>query len=156
MFMRGRRKSQKQFWTTTRTKAELTLQMKCSGPILLKLYLGPRRWPLAAFFNLLDIVSLNTYVICKDITLFAQNRRQFLIKLGEQLCASERRRRNEMPHLLRLKRVCDGVDEDLPPNKKTKCRICNSNKTRTKCENYSRNVCGTCSTPMCKKGINLE
>ena len=38
-----------------------------------------RRWPLAAFFNLLDIVSLNTYVICKDITLFAQNRRQFLI-----------------------------------------------------------------------------
>ena len=62
-----------------------------------------RRWPLAAFFNLLDIVSLNTYVICKDITLFAQNRCQFLIKLGKELCASERRRRNEMPHLLRLK-----------------------------------------------------
>ena len=75
-----------------------------------------RRWPLVAFFNLLNIVSLNTYVICKDITLFAQNRRQFLIKLGEALCASDRRRRNEMPHLLRLKRVRDGVDEDLPPN----------------------------------------
>ena len=36
-----------------------------------------RRWPLAAFFNLLDIVSLYTYVICKDITLSAQNRRNF-------------------------------------------------------------------------------
>ena len=59
-----------------------------------------RRWPLAAFFNLLGIVSLNTYLICKDITLSAQNRRQFLIKLGEELCASERSRRHEMPHLL--------------------------------------------------------
>ena len=59
-----------------------------------------RRWPLAAFFNLLDIVSLNTYLICKDITLSAQNRRQFLIKLGKELCASERSRRHEMPHLL--------------------------------------------------------
>ena len=115
-----------------------------------------RRWPLAAFFNLLDIVSLNTYVIYQDITLFAQNRRPFLIKLVKELCASEWRRRNEMPHLLRLKRVRDGVDEDLPPNKKTKCRICNSNKTRTKCGNCSRYVYGTCSTPMCKECINLE
>ena len=115
-----------------------------------------RRWPLAAFFNLLDIVSLNTYVICKDITLFAQNRRQFLFKLGEELCASERRSRSEMPHLLRLKRVRNRVDEDLLPNKRTKCRICNFNKTQTKCGNYSPNVCGTCSTPMSKEGINLE
>ena len=60
-----------------------------------------KRWPLAAFFNLLDIVSLNTYVICKDITLSALNRRQFLIKLGEEFCASERSRRHEMPHLFR-------------------------------------------------------
>ena len=26
-----------------------------------------RRWPLAAFFNQLDIVSLDAYVICKDV-----------------------------------------------------------------------------------------
>ena len=115
-----------------------------------------RRWPLAAFFNLLDIVSLNMYLICKDITLSAQNRRQFLIKLGEELCASERSRRHEMPHLLRFKPIRDRADEDLPPTKRTKCSICNSNKTRTKCGNCSRYVCGTCSTPMCKDCINLE
>ena len=115
-----------------------------------------RRWPLAAFFNLLDIVSLNTYLICKDITLSAQNRRQFLIKLGEELWASERSRQHEMPHLLRFKRIRDRADEDLPPTKRTKCSICNSNKTRTKCGNCSRYVCGTCSTPMCKDCINLE
>ena len=85
---------------------------------------------MAAFFNLLDIVSLNTYVICKDIILSVQNRRQFLIKLVKELCASERSRRHEMPHLFRLKRVRDGADENLPPSKRTKRRICNSNKTR--------------------------
>ena len=115
-----------------------------------------RRWPLAAFFNLLDIVSLNTCVICKDITLSAQNRRQFLIKLREEFCASERSRRPEMPHLLRLIRVRDGADENLPSNKRTKCRICNSKKTRTNCGNCSCYVCGICSTPMCKECINVE
>ena len=56
-----------------------------------------RRLPLAAFFNMLDIVSLNTYVISKDITLSAQNRRQFLIKLGKELCTSERSRGMKCP-----------------------------------------------------------
>ena len=83
-----------------------------------------RRWPLAAFFNLLDIVSLNTYVICKDITLSAQNRRQFLIKLEEELCPSERSRQHEMTHLLRLKQVRDGANENLPPSKRTMLLLC--------------------------------
>ena len=91
------------------------------------------RWCLVAFFNLLNIVSLNMYNIRKIIFLSGQNRRQFSIKLGEELCASERNHRHEMPHFLRLKLVRDEGDEDLTPNKRTKCRICNSNKTRTKC-----------------------
>ena len=62
-----------------------------------------RRWTLAAFFNLVNIVSLNTYIIHGNISLSGQNRRQFSIKLGEELCASERSGRHEMPHLLRLK-----------------------------------------------------
>ena len=33
-----------------------------------------RRWPLTAFFNQLDIVSLNTYIMYKDISLSGQNR----------------------------------------------------------------------------------
>ena len=38
-----------------------------------------RRWQLAAFFNLLDIISLNAFVIAKDICLMKTNRRSFLI-----------------------------------------------------------------------------
>ena len=42
-----------------------------------------QRWPFAAFFNLLDIISLNTFVIAKDIGMLPSNRRSFLISLGE-------------------------------------------------------------------------
>ena len=45
-----------------------------------------RRWQLAAFSNLLDIISLNAFVIAKDIGMMQSNRRSFLISLGEQLC----------------------------------------------------------------------
>ena len=35
----GEKRKPKQFWITTTTKAELTLQVKCFGTILLKLHL---------------------------------------------------------------------------------------------------------------------
>ena len=41
-------------------------------------------------------LALNAYIISKDICLSSQNRRQFLIKLGEELCAPERIRQNKM------------------------------------------------------------
>ena len=114
--------------------------------------ISSRRWILTALFNLLHIVSLNTYMynICKDIFLSGQSRRQFLIKLGKELCVSKRSRRHEITLSLRLKQVCDGGDEDLTPNKRNKYRISNSNKTRIKSGNCSRNVYGICSTPICK------
>ena len=51
-----------------------------------------RRWPLVAIFNLLDIISLNAFVIAKDIGMMQSNTRSFLISLGEQLCDKERQR----------------------------------------------------------------
>ena len=51
-----------------------------------------RRFPLAAFFNLLDIVCLDAYVICKDVGIENVSRRCFLPQLGEALCDTERKR----------------------------------------------------------------
>ena len=42
-----------------------------------------RHWPLAAFFNLLDIISLNAFVIAKDIGMMQSYTRSFLISLGD-------------------------------------------------------------------------
>ena len=51
-----------------------------------------------------------------------------------------------MPRLLGLKRVFDGGNEDLTPNKRT--------RTQTKCGNCSRYVCGICSIP-CAKNASI-
>ena len=42
-----------------------------------------RRWPLAPFFNLVDMTALNTYIIGGDISISTCSRRDFLIKLGK-------------------------------------------------------------------------
>ena len=51
-----------------------------------------RRWPLAAFFNLLDIVCLDAYVICKDVGIKNISQRCFLLQLGEALRDAEHKR----------------------------------------------------------------
>ena len=110
-----------------------------------------RRWPLAAFFNLLDIVCLDAYVICKDVGIENVSRRRFLLQLGEALCDVERKRRK--PSTLRLPATVGNHsgDYELPDNKRTSCRSCQKNKTRVRCENCKAFVCGTCSKPVCLK-----
>ena len=56
-----------------------------------------RRWPLAAFFNLLDIVCLDAYVICKGVGIENVSRRCFILQLGEALCDAERKPKDENP-----------------------------------------------------------
>ena len=108
-----------------------------------------RRWPLAAFFNLLDIVLLDAYVICKDVGIQNVSRRCFLLQLGEALCDAECKRRN--PSILRLSAAVGNHsgDAELPEKKRPSCRSCQRKKTRMRCENCKVYVCGTCSQPVC-------
>ena len=46
-------------------------------------------------FNLPHIVSLDTYIICNDAGTDKNERRKFLINLGEALCESEITRRSQ-------------------------------------------------------------
>ena len=58
-----------------------------------------RWWPLACFFNLLDIVGLNTYSICKEGKLISSKVEEIsLISLGESLCDKESTRMKSLPH----------------------------------------------------------
>ena len=153
--MRRKRESQEQFWITTTT----TNGGVDTADVMLRSYsteAASRRWHLAAFFNLLNIVALNIHIIPKNISLSGQNRHKFSIKFGKELCGPEWSRRNKVPHLLQLKRVRAAGDEHLPLNKRTNCRTCRSNITRTKCGNCSHYVCSKCSTPICKEYVKLE
>ena len=62
------------------------------------------RWPLAAFFNLLDIVALDSYIISKELKIFSNQRQEFLLSLGLFcLCLPELERRSTSHSAFELK-----------------------------------------------------
>ena len=48
-----------------------------------------RRWPSGVFYNTLDLALLNASVIFKEVNDIATTRRQFQMRLTEQLCGFE-------------------------------------------------------------------
>ena len=54
-----------------------------------------QRWPLALFFNLLDVVFFDAYVICNDTGNQNFSKRKFLLQLDEVLQDTECQRRKE-------------------------------------------------------------
>ena len=44
-----------------------------------------RRWPLLVFYNVLDLATINAYIIFKEVTKCGMSRRQFILKLIEEL-----------------------------------------------------------------------
>lgn len=118
-----------------------------------------RRWTLSAFFNLLDIVCLDAYIIAVACGMCEKNRRKFLLHLGETLCQKERKRRSisESQKPLPIKiRVIERTEnkENAKLQSRTSCRMCQKNKTRESCHSCNTFVCGTCSKLVCKKCLD--
>ena len=89
------------------------------------------RWPLAAFFNLLDIVCLDAYVICKDVGIENVSRRCFLLQLGEGLCDAEHKRRK--PSILRLPTAAGNHSGDVELPEKSEHHAVVSKETKHVC-----------------------
>ena len=108
-----------------------------------------RRWPLAAFFSLLDIISLDSFAIARDIGMTRSNRRHFLIQLGEIFCTAGRHKRAAASQPLQFAQQAStrkGIAAAaLPAGKRTACGYCQKNKTRSQCSNCTTHVCGSCS-----------
>ncbi len=117
---------------------------------------GSRRWPLACFYNLIDIACLNAYVISDAIGLSHGSRRDFLINLAQQLCEPlmvQRAASSKIPRLLgNIRRILPVVPPVADTNaevRRTTCRLCKINKTRISCVCCKEWVCGSCSQPLC-------
>ena len=115
-----------------------------------------RRWPLAAFFNLLDIICSNSFVIAKNIGMTHGSRRDFLFHLGELLCATERQRRaasrQPIQSLLHYNRSKAAA---MPDGKRITCRLFQKRKTRNQCCNCRTYVCGSCAKSVCQSCLPL-
>lgn len=117
-----------------------------------------RRWPLAVFFRLLNIASINScilYLCYKDSQMVT--RFQFIKDLAKTLIEPHLRKRLQVPNLRRdtreaiLKILGDNVDEqrhvDVPNDKMEKRKTCG--KCPSARERKTQYKCIVCSTPIC-------
>ncbi|XP_024862460.1 uncharacterized protein LOC112450618 [Kryptolebias marmoratus] len=106
---------------------------------------GTRRWPVAVFYNMIDIAALNAYVLFQACTGFKERRTDFLVKLARELAQSH----------MAAKEACK---ENLPPQpptpdtgKRVSCQVkccCKSNRATQRCVSCNRFTCGKCRKEM--------
>ena len=106
-----------------------------------------RRWPVHIFFNILDHAALNAWIIYKSVTEKSVSRRDFLLKLGEEL---------RMVHMAsKLPKILPESSEksEVQKIKRKRCQIqmCNGNKSQEYCASCSKVVCGKCTGKIVKK-----
>ena len=104
---------------------------------------GCRRWPLAVFFNILDLAAVNAWIIYKKRTGINISRRNFIRKLSEELIG--------------LEEPLAGADHPTPStsgskkrklDKRVVCSVkrnCKRNLTATCCSSCKLPVCGMCT-----------
>ncbi|KAL7827109.1 hypothetical protein SRHO_G00328270 [Serrasalmus rhombeus] len=94
-------------------------RMKCAVDIMdqkVRAYTvraGTRRWPVAVFYNLLDLAAMNAHVLYTACTGSTESRRVFLCALAE-----------ELRHRYRQEKELRKTPRPLPaPGKKTQCQV---------------------------------
>ena len=113
-----------------------------------------RRWPLQVFYNVLDLAAINAYVIYKETTKIKISRRQFMLKLLEELQMKNSSTENDD--------TSDNSDMETEPttsaSKRQWCTVnCGGRKKRRlaakKCSRCERAVCGSCTAVVKTKVI---
>uniref|UniRef100_A0A672F7B2 PiggyBac transposable element-derived protein domain-containing protein n=2 Tax=Salarias fasciatus TaxID=181472 RepID=A0A672F7B2_SALFA len=103
---------------------------------------GTRRWPVAVFYNMVDIAALNAHILYEACTGVKERRIDFLMELASELAhshveaqkASVKTRLRQQP-------------TTLEPGKRAKCQVkkkCNSNHATMRCADCYRYTCGRC------------
>ena len=117
-----------------------------------------RRWPLALFFDILDLACLNAFTVyCK----FLHNlkgkklRRQFLLELGKELVKPQIKKRILLPQCRTqaitssivasgFKDLLPDIQDEVQTPKRRRCESCprsNDRKVNQRCESCNKFVC---------------
>ena len=118
---------------------------------------GTRRWPVAVFSNIIDIAALNSYIIAKEMGIAPKSRRYFIMELAETLCKpliEMRKTKTKIPKIIDAVKFHVTEKRNEEPQRRTTCRLCKSNKTKSPCVSCQSFVCGSCSKAICTKCIS--
>lgn len=127
---------------------------------------GCRRWPLAVFYNILDLAGVNSWILFKKATGSNIHRRKFMMQLSAQL-RGDLLDDQEDPvpaplHNLRQGRpdagqhVGPNVPRPPPMEKRVNCLVrshCTKNRTVNSCVICQRPVCGKCLATICSRCV---
>lgn len=133
-----------------------------------------RRWPIAVWYNILNLAGINSWILYKEVNNSNISRREFLIKLVEEIFESldsdtsyinktikivEKDLcywRNKLPSTSQSTSITSNNSNDsflssMSPtlNKKRKSfgcqtKLCNNNRSINSCSQCSRSCCGQC------------
>ncbi|XP_065658096.1 uncharacterized protein LOC136082609 [Hydra vulgaris] len=98
---------------------------------------GCRRWPLAVFFNILDLTGVNAWIIFKKVTQQKISRRKFLYTLSEQLREASITHRKSL--VAANSNTTTATNSSTQLSTRLRCQIktnCKRNLTSTVCENF--------------------
>lgn len=119
---------------------------------------GARRWPLQVFFNILDLAAINAWIIYKECTGSNISRRDFLLRLAEELCGHRALQTTTSDLSLTFATKLRASASKSASNEKIRSacqvRMCNNNKTSNTCAKCDKYVCGACEAiqpKICKK-----
>lgn len=150
------------FYNSTKCGVDL-LDMKCAVYSSSK---RTRRWPLAIFYRLLNIGSVNAFIVYMSYTgVTMTTRSEFIKSLAHELIAPHLQRRladiSNLPRDLKtdIKRILGDehpqaaaeVPDDRLQKRKTceKCPPGSDRKTQNKCIKCSHAICGQCLRRIC-------
>ncbi|XP_065658110.1 piggyBac transposable element-derived protein 4-like [Hydra vulgaris] len=112
---------------------------------------GCRRWPLAVFFNILDLTGVNAWIIFKKVTQQKISRRKFLYTLSEQLREANITHRKSL--VAANSNTTTATNSSTQLSTRLRCQIktnCKRNLTSIVCESCKKPVCGKCMSNICK------
>ncbi|XP_032402522.1 uncharacterized protein LOC116708688 [Xiphophorus hellerii] len=104
---------------------------------------GTRRWPVAVFYNMIDMAALNAHVLYQACIGVQERRVDFLVELAKELAnshVSEKKAHKEK--LLRQQPATPS------PGKRAKCQVnhrCKTNNATVRCVNCYKYTCGKCT-----------
>ncbi|XP_057714103.1 uncharacterized protein LOC130930276 [Corythoichthys intestinalis] len=103
---------------------------------------GTRRWPIAVFYNMIDMAALNAYVLYQACTGRQERRVDFLVGLAKELADSHLGAKKE-----RKEKLLRQQPPTPSPGKRAKCQVkdeCKSNPATERCVDCYRYTCGSC------------
>ncbi|CAI5668986.1 unnamed protein product [Oreochromis niloticus] len=103
---------------------------------------GTRRWPVAVFYNMIDMAALNAHVLYQACNRTQERRVDFLVEFARELANSHmagKKARKEQ--LLRTQ------PSTPSPGKRATCQVkhkCKNNHATVRCVHCYRYTCGKC------------